>query len=145
MTMTKVHIEMNDTLDEHVDNIKTELEDNVIEYFTENPDTDDWDTYYQAQGADAIHEIVDSNTPIYTGEINDLLYIYREEAEDAYRNAGIGDGTEDNHGQVMLYCLLEEKAWERFGEIEDDFEEWQSLGDDPKPTFAVWLKEKLSR
>jgi hypothetical protein len=105
-------VEMDDNLDEYVENCKSEFLDNWKDYMKENLDVDDFDTYWQKQGGDAIHEIVDSNTPIHTKDIEDLYYLYGSEFDEAYENAGIGDGTEENHKQVTIYCYLEEQVSE---------------------------------
>ena len=136
--MTKRMGEMEDDLDERVDDIKSELKENVVSYFKDNPD-DDWDNYYQSQGADAIHEIVDSSTPIYYYNIDCLYYLYGDDADDAYKNAGIGDGKENNYRQLAIYCLLEEKAWDYFRELEDQFDEWEADDSEDKSTFAKFI------
>uniref|UniRef100_A0A6M3LBY1 Uncharacterized protein n=1 Tax=viral metagenome TaxID=1070528 RepID=A0A6M3LBY1_9ZZZZ len=122
--MTKRIVEIEDDLDDTVINIKEEILDNFKEYFNENTDIDDFDTYYQDQGCDAVHEIADSNTPIYYSEIDGLYYLYGNEFDEAYKNAGIGDGTEDNHRQVAIYCYLSEKGFDYLRELETAFDEW---------------------
>lgn len=124
--MVKRTIEIDDNLYETVDSVKEEIRDNFIEYLKENPDTDDFDDYYQAQGCDAVHEICDSNTPIYNSDIDGLYYIYGDEFDEAYKNAGIGDGREDNHRQVAIYCYLSDKGFDYLRELQDEFEEWIS-------------------
>jgi hypothetical protein len=124
--MTKRTVEMEDNLDETVDSVKEEIRDNFIEYLRENPDCEEFDDYYQDKGCDAVHEISDSNTPIYTKEIDGLYYLYSDEFDEAYKNAGIGNGTEDNHQQVAIYCYLSEQGFNYLGELQDEFEEWVS-------------------
>lgn len=117
-------IEIEDNLDETVDGVKEEVKNDFSQYLKENPDISDFDEYYQAQGYDRVHEIVDSSTPIYNSEIDGLYYIYGNEFDEAYENAGIGDGTENNHRQVTIYCYLSEKAFEYQGELETEFNEF---------------------
>lgn len=99
-------IEIDDTLQETIEEAKDELRADFASYLKENPDTEDMDTYWQAQGADMMHEIADSNTPIYYGEIDGLYYLYSDELEEAYENEGVGNGSEDNHRQVTIYCYI---------------------------------------
>lgn len=141
--MAKRMIEIDDNLDDIIQSVKDEILDHAENYFKNNNDVDEWDTYYQAELADAIHEIVDSNTPIYTSEIDGLYYLYGDDAEEAYKNEGIGDGTEDNHRQVALYCLIEEKAWDYVRDLESQFDEWLTLDTDEKTTDKLieMLKE----
>jgi hypothetical protein len=141
--MTKRMVEIDDSLDDLIANVKSEIMDNAESYFKQNTDVTEWDTYYQAELADAIHEIVDTNTPIYYSEIDGLYYLYGDEAETAYRNAGFGDGKEENHRQVALYCLIEEKAWDYVRDLESAFNEWLELEDDEKTTDKLieMLKE----
>jgi hypothetical protein len=122
--MTKRTVEMDDNLDDIIDSVKEGIRDNFIEFLKENPDTDDWDTYYQRKGCDAVNEISDSNTPIYTKEINDLYYLYSEEFEEAYKNAGIGNGDEDNHKAVAICMYLEAQGFDYLNDLQTTFEEW---------------------
>ncbi len=126
--MTKRTIEIEDDLDETVQDVKDEILENFKEYFKEyfkdNSDISDFDTYYQAQGCDSVHEIADSNTPIYYSDIDGLYFLYGNEFDEAYNNAGLGDGTEDNHRQVAIYCYLSEKGFDYLRELENAFDEW---------------------
>jgi hypothetical protein len=117
-------IEIEDNLEETINDAKEELLDDFKAYFNDNQDIDDFDTYYQAQGCDMAHEIADSNTPIYYSEIDSLYYLYGNEFDEAYSNAGIGDGTEDNHRQVTIYCYISEKLFDYMRELEEAFNEW---------------------
>ena len=118
-------IEIEDTLDDIVDNVKDELKDDFIDFLKENPETESFDDY---EPHDRLVEIVDSNTPIYYSEIDGLYYLYGSELDEAYKNAGIGDGTEDNHRQITIYCYLEEKAWDYFRDLNEIFDEFIEQG-----------------
>ena len=122
--MTKRTVEIEDNLEETVKDLKEEILDNFKEYFKENTDIGDFDTYYQAQGGDFVHEASDSNTPIYYSEIDGLYYLYGDEFDEAYNNAGIGDGNEKNHRQVAIYCYLSEQGFDYLRELETAFDEW---------------------
>lgn len=128
--MTKRIVEMDDNLDEIVDQVKEEIRDNFIEYLKENPDTDDWDKYYQDKGNDAVNEIADSNTPIYNKDIDDLYYLYGDEFDEAYKNAGIGNGDEENHRQVAICSYLETQGFDYLNDLQETFEEWLTNKED---------------
>ena len=115
-------IEVEDNLQETVENCKEELFDDFIEFIIDNPDIADFDMYYQQSGADRMNEIVDSNTPIYYSEIDGLYYLYGNKFDEAYSNAGIGDGSEDNHRQVAIYCYLEQETSNFMNDIQDWFD-----------------------
>jgi len=117
-------IEIEDDLDEIVEGVKEEILDDFIEYLEENKDLDDFEIYYQTQGCDIVHEICDSSTPIMNNHIDGLYYFYASDFEDSYENAGLGDGTENNHKQVAIYCYLSDKGFEIQREIEEKFKEW---------------------
>lgn len=132
-------IEIEDDLDEIVDGVKEEILDDFIEFIKEN-EIEDFDDYYQKQGCDRVHEICDSCTPIYYSDIDGLYYLYGDEFEEAYKNAGFGDGSEDNHRQVTIYCYLSDKGFEFLNEIQESFEAW--LEDKtPLKEFIEELKE----
>lgn len=110
-------VEINDTLDETLDAARLDLRT----WAKENPN--------ETEPHDQIHEIADSATPIYTGEIRDLWYLYQNEFESAYEDAGIGNGTEDNYQQVCIYCYIESALWDEWREIESQRE---ALADNAK-------------
>ena len=122
--MIKRTVEIEDDLQERVENVKQEILDNFKEYFKENSDISNFDTYYQAQGCDSVHELADSSTPIYYSNIDGLYYLYGNEFEEAYENAGIGNGEEDNHKQAAIYCYLSEKGFDYLRELEQAFDAW---------------------
>ena len=130
--MVKRKVEIEDDLNETVDTLKEEVCDHFLEYLKENPDCDDFDQYYQAGGCDAVHEFSNSSTPIYYSDIDGLYYLYGDEFDEAYTNAGIGDGSENNHRQVAIYCYLSEKAFEYQRELQDSFEEYLADEDEAK-------------
>jgi len=116
-------VEIDDDLQERVDDAKEELRDNIKEYFKENQGCN-METYYQQ--SEALHEIADSNTPIYYSDIDGLYYLYGNEFDEAYRDAGIGDGKEDNHRQVAIYCYIEQQLGKYYNELETAFSEADS-------------------
>ena len=121
----KRKVEIEDDLQETVDSVKEEIKDNFIDYLKENPDIADFGEYYQAQGCESVHEIADSNTPIYYSNIDGLYYLYGNEFDEAYKNAGIGNGDEDNHRGVAIYCYLSQEGFDYLRELEELFGEYQ--------------------
>jgi len=121
--MAKRTIEIDDDLDEIVSGLCSEVCEDFLDYLEQNPDLDDFDDYYQARGCDFVHEASDSSTPIYYSDIDGLYYLYGSEFDEAYSNAGIGDGSEDNHRQVTIYCYLSEKAFEEQRRVSDLWDE----------------------
>lgn len=131
-------IEIEDDLDERIASCKQELLDNFIEYLDEDsPDIDDFDTYYQQQGCDAAHEIADSNTPIYNSNIEGLYYLYGDEFDEAYKNAGCYSEPPDNYRQVSIYFYLSQETFDFMRELEEWF-------DDNYKDFA-WKNNKIRR
>lgn len=125
----KRNIEIDDDLQERIDSLKEDIKQDFIDYLKENPDISDFDEYYQAQGCDVVHEITDSATPIYNKGIDDLYYLYGNEFDEAYKNAGLGNGDENNHRQVTIYCYLSEKGFDYLRELEDLFNESDNIQD----------------
>ena len=120
----KRQIEIEDDLQERVDTVKEEIRDNFIDYLKENSDIDKFDTYYQAQGCDNVHEIADGNTPVYYSNINGLYYLYNDKFDEAYENTGLDNSDEDNHKQITIYCYLSEKGFAYLNELEELFDEY---------------------
>lgn len=116
-------VEINDDLDERLESCKSELLNDFINYLDDNPDIDDFDTYYQNQGCDAGHDIADSNTPTYNSDIEGLYYLYGDEFDEAFDNAGCyGKGDKpDNYRQVAIYFYLSEKTFDFMNELEEWF------------------------
>ena len=123
--MVKRTIEIDDSLDERVELCKEEILDDFIEYFLENPDMDDFEEYYQAQGCDYVHECCDSNTPIYYSDIDGLWYLYSDFFEDAYKDV-FGNELHDsqNYKQVAIYCYLSNAGFEFLNEMQSLVDDW---------------------
>jgi len=123
-------IEIEDDLDERIADIREDMKNDFIDFLKDNKDIEEFDDYYQQQGGDNIHDIVDSSTPIYYSNIDSLYYLYGDEFEEAYKNAGFGNGNEENHKQVAIYTYLEEQAHDYLRELEELFEEYIDEGID---------------
>lgn len=133
--MTKRTVEIDDTLGEIVESAIDDVKTELTNYLQENPDTDELpclnnDLDYSG----AIHEIVDSAVPVYTGEINDLFYLYGNDFEEAFDDAGIGE--KDDKGWPMgwkaaaIYCYIEQQVNEWYqNNAQDIFDEWKEKRD----------------
>lgn len=88
----KKMIEINDTLDERVATAKAEMQEAISEVYKQaNPKT--LDALFEVREAlmDNCFEIADSNTPIYTSEIEDIFYLHGADIETAFDDHGIGE------------------------------------------------------
>ena len=102
-----IKIEIDDTLDERCQDALDEIMERAKEYQLENEEETlpDWETLdYDG----TCHGIIDSTVPIYTAEIKALWYLYGNEFEEAYENAGIGSNPMENDGMVAIYCYIDE-------------------------------------
>lgn len=140
-------IEIDDTMDENIDCVKEELFNRTKDYLKENLDISDVDEVYQ-NIADDVHEIVDSSTPIYYSEIDALFYLYGDEVEEAYKNAGCYTEPPENFRQVCIYFYLEEKAWDYWREdivplIEEYIEYKDKISDKEEIDIALisWINK----
>ena len=121
----KKTIEIEDTLDEIIEDVKDSLKDMVIDYIKDNPDIDEAPNLYNDIDYDgSFHELVDGSVPIYISEINDLFYLYGNDFEDAFDNAGIGDKDDDHWPSgwkaAAIYCYIEQEVAEWYESNKDD-------------------------
>ena len=120
-------ITIKDTLQERADGAIEEVETELLRYLEENPDTDDLpclnnDLDYSG----AIHEIVDGSVPIYTNEISDTWYLYKNELEEAYENAGCGDNPLENDGMAAIYYYIMDAVNTWYNDNgQDVFDKWK--------------------
>lgn len=123
---------LQDRIDSAIESVKTELE-NYLE--SNKPDSlpclnNDLDY------SGAIHEIIDGAVPIYTKEINGLFFLYGDEFEQAFDDAGVGsrDGEWPNGWKpAAIYCYLQDKVNEWYSaESEGIFEKWKAEQDKSK-------------
>ena len=114
-----LHI-INDTLDQRVQDAKSDLKDTLIDLLIDNPDItstdalDDKPCYI----TDKINEMADSNTPVYTSEIEDVFFMNKNELVEAYDNAGIyGKGERPNNYEMVCVCIyLEDQLHSYYNE-----------------------------
>ena len=123
----KRNVEIEDNLDEIIESVKDEVKELAINWIKDNQDKPD--LYNDLDYDGSFHGIVDSSVPIYTREINDLFYLYGNELEDAFDNAGIGDKNDDHWPAgwkaAAIYCYIEQEVSEWFNDnIDDLYEEY---------------------
>lgn len=124
--MAKRTVEIEDNLDEIIEGVKDDVKELAIQWIEENEEKPD--LYNDLDYDGSFHEIVDGAVPIYTSEINDLFYLYGNDFEEAFDNAGIGDKDDDHWPSgwkaAAIYCYIEQEVSEWFYlNIEDIFEE----------------------
>jgi hypothetical protein len=125
--MGKRTIEIDDTLEERVDSAIEDVKQALLDYLEQNPDTYKVpDLGNDLDYSGAIHEIVDGAVPIYTKEIEDTWYLYGNELEESYENAGVGDNPRENYGMAAIYYYISDKVYEWYRDnAEDIFNEWE--------------------
>lgn len=114
----KRRIVIDDSLDERVQNAIDETRSAVLEWYDEHPDESDepCDLSDDLDDDGALSEIVDGCVPAYNAEISDIYHQNQLDLDEAYENAGIGDGTEENHLQIAIYCYIEQAVAEWYDE-----------------------------
>jgi hypothetical protein len=126
--MPKRTVEIEDTLQERVSEAIEEVREELLNYLTENPDTEDTpDLGNDLDYSGAIHEIVDGSVPIYTSEITDTWFLHGSELEEAYENAGFGNNPRENDGMAAIYAYIDAAVSDWYHKnAEDIFLEWQA-------------------
>ena len=124
--MTTKTVEIEDNLNEIIEGVKDELKDMAIEWIKENKEKPDLFNDLDYDGS--FHMLVDGAVPIYTSEINDLFYLYGNDFEDAFDNAGIGEKEDKNWPMgwkpAAIYCYIEQEVSEWYQQnIDDIFDE----------------------
>jgi hypothetical protein len=122
----KRQVEIEDTLQENVDDAIEQLEELLREFLKENSDFDELPCLHNdLDYSGSFHEIVDSATPIYTSEIEDTWYLYSNDLEEAYENAGVGDNPRENDGMAAIYFYISQKCCDWYHDnAQEIFDEW---------------------
>jgi hypothetical protein len=125
--MSKITIEIEDTLQDRVDSAIEDVKDELLRYCDDNEPDKVPDLGNDLDYSGTIHEIVDGSVPIYTKEISDTWYLHGNALEEAYENAGVGDNPKENNGLAAIYFYIHEQVNEWYNDhAEDIFEEWQA-------------------
>ena len=125
--MTTKTIEIEDTLEEILESARDDVNALIKDYIQENEEKPDYNDLDYSGG---MHEIFDSSAPIYTSEITDLFYLYGNDFEEAFDNAGIGDKNDDcwpsGWKPVAIYCYIEQEILNDLDEMIDTiWDEWE--------------------
>jgi hypothetical protein len=117
----KVKIEIEDTLPEILQLIQAAIKEELEIYLKNNPDLKmPPDMISELDDSGAIHNIIDSRVPTNKQEIKDLWYLYGDDFEKAFDEAGIG--TKDDNGwpsgwkPAAIYTYLERECHEWYEE-----------------------------
>jgi len=123
--MKKITITIEDKMQDMINNSCNQLAEYIADYIAETieqgeePSLEIW---YNGSscGCDQLHNITDSNIPIYYLDVAGLFYFHKYDLIEAYENAGVGDLSEENNpNKACIYFLLHEKLNEFFASIED--------------------------
>lgn len=120
-------IEIEDNLDEIIESARDDVKQLIKDYIEENHEKPDYSDLDYSGG---MHEIFDTAVPIYTSEINDLFYLYGNDFEEAFDNAGIGDKDDDHWPMgwrpAAIYCYIEQEILNDLDEMIDEiWDEWE--------------------
>lgn len=123
-------VTIQDTLDERTEGAIEEVKDELLRYLKENPDTDKLpDMGNDLDYSGAIHQIIDGSVSIYTSEIRDTWYLHKNELEEAYENAGVGDNPMENDGMAAIYYYISDKVNEWYtNDAQEVFDSWKEEG-----------------
>lgn len=118
--------EIDDTLQERVSSACDDVKNLAERWLDDNPDADEAPDLGDDLDYDgSFHEIVDGSVPIYTKEIEDTWYLHKNDLEQAYEDAGIGDNPLDNNGMAAIYFYIEQQVAEWYdNQKEDIFVDW---------------------
>ena len=127
----KTTVQIEDTLQDHVDNAISSVKDELLSHLEQNPDMDE--TPNMGNDLDyfgAIHEIIDGSVPIYTAEIRDIFYLHGDEVEEAFDIAGIGNKDDKcwptGWKAAAIYCYIEQEVAQWYhNNAEEIFTEWR--------------------
>lgn len=132
--MVMRNVKVNDCMDEYISDawdvvceiLEKWLDENVDVYSGE-PNLPD--LYNDLDYDGSIHEAIDSNVPIYTSDIKDLVYLYEDELNEAFDYAGICSRHEcDDWRTMAIYCYMEQEINSRYySDGQEQVNEWWQI------------------
>ena len=117
MSIRKIEIE--DDLQERIDNACEEVKEYAIERMKED-ELDEAPDFGDLDYSGRVHEIVDSSVPVYYSEIDGLWFLYSNQFEEAYENAGLGGEPRENSGMTAIYFYIWEQVAEWYEKNRED-------------------------
>jgi hypothetical protein len=128
--MSKITIEIEDTLQDRVDSAIEDVKDELLRYCEDSEPDKLPDLGNDLDYSGGYHEIIDSSVPIYNKEIDDIFYLHGRDVEAAFDDAGIGskedEGWPSGWRPAAIYCYIDQAVREWYDDhAEDIFEEWQ--------------------
>jgi hypothetical protein len=129
--MSKITIEIEDTLQDRVDSAILDVRDELDRYLDENEPDKVPDLGNDLDYSGTIHEIVDGSVPIYDKEIDDIFYLHGRDVEAAFDDAGIGEkkdgGWPSGWRPAAIYCYIDQQVRGWYDDrAEDIFEDWKN-------------------
>ena len=120
----KRSIEVEDTLEERVESAIEDVKTLLEEWLKENPDADEPPCLHNdLDYSGSVHEIIDGSVPIYTYEIETAWFLYSNELEQAYEDAGVGDNPRENDGMAAIYFYIEQRVCQWYESIRDEIQD----------------------
>jgi hypothetical protein len=112
----KIQIEIEDTLDEIMERLKNALTEEVLSFLKDHPSSKPPPYLTDLDDSGAIHLIIDNTVPTDPREIKDLWYLYGDEFEKSFENAGIGEKNDEGWPMgwkpAAIYSYLEAQAYQ---------------------------------
>jgi len=129
--MSKITIEIEDTLQDRVDSAIEDVKDELLRYCEDSEPDKLPDLGNDLDYSGGYHEIIDSSVPIYNKEIDDIFYLHGRDVEAAFDDAGIGskedEGWPSGWRPAAIYCYIDQAVREWYDDhAEEVFEEWQA-------------------
>lgn len=100
------------------ESVSEELQERIEDLRREEPDLGP--ESLRDRAVDFIPEIADGATPIYHWEIGILFFLYSEELEAAYQEAGVYEQRPENYQQVCIYFYLERFLYDELNSLIDE-------------------------
>ncbi len=143
-------IQIEDNLDGIIQSAIDDTKELMLSFLDDNPDrADDREPPCLSNDLDysgSFHEIIDGAVPIYTKEIKDLWYLYGDDFERAFDDAGIGEKDDEKWPMgwkpAAIYCYIEQEVSSHYHRHADDWvEEWKAK----RKGEAIEAAKKLTR
>jgi hypothetical protein len=126
----KKTIEVNDTLQERVNSAIADVKDLLAQYLKDNTPDELPGMGNDLDYSGSVHEIIGSSVPVYTHEIDTIMYLHGNEVEQAFEDSGIGSKDDKwpcGWKAAAIYSYIEQEVNEWYSsEAQDIFDAWQA-------------------